>query len=125
MTVALSVEQVILLHERFVAAGPLRDRGLLEGAVQAPYQIVFDHELYPTVALKATKLADGISRAQAFLDGNKRLAWLSTTTFLQLNGLIVCAPQDEAAQWVLELDGGPAGLRDAASWLNDRLDNLT
>lgn len=121
----VTVEQVILIHQELVRAGPLRDRGLLEGAVRAPFQTVYQTDPYPSIAEKATKLAEGISRAQAFVDGNKRLAWLSTTTFLQINGLLVCAEQVEAAEWVLGLTGRGASFRVGAEWLSDRLDNVS
>lgn len=122
MTVEISVDQVILIHGDFVAAGELMDQGKLENAVLSPFQDVFGHEVYPTVVLKAAKLIDGISRAQAFQDGNKRLAWLTGVTFLQLNGLFLqdIAAQ-EAASFVLDLEGGEDGLKAAALWLNARI----
>jgi death-on-curing protein len=36
---------------------------------------------------QAARLAVGVSRAQAFLDGNKRTAFFAAVTFLNLNGL--------------------------------------
>lgn len=126
MTKKLPVEQVILLHRDFVGAGPLLHRDKLEGAVEAPFAGMVGHEFYPTVTQKAVKLVDGISRAQAFQDGNKRLAWLAMTAFVEVNGLIVCqVPQAEAAQWVIDLQGDVEGLRVGALWLNDRLESLT
>lgn len=110
-----------MLHTTFIAAGPLIHRDKLEGAVAAPYAGTFDVEFYPTIAQKATKLVDGISRAQAFRDGNKRLAWLSMTTFVEMNGLVVdLMPAEEAARWVLDLDGTD-GLIRATEWLNEHL----
>lgn len=126
MTRRLSVEQVILLHRDFVQAGPLLHREKLETAVEAPFTGMVDREFYPTVTQKAVKLVDGISRAQAFLDGNKRLAWFAMTSFVELNGMVVCEPSEEAAaDWVIRLQGDEAGLRAGVLWLNDRLDSLT
>lgn len=118
------MDQVIQIHETLVCAGPLRDRGVLEGAVAAPFQVVFGVEVHPTLVAKAVKLAEGISRAQAFLDGNKRLAWLSLTTFLHLNGLRVCASQADGAEWVLSLHEAEDALVIPTAWLNDQLDSL-
>lgn len=126
MTKRLSVEQVILLHREFVKAGPLLYRDKLEGAVEAPFAGVAVQEFYPTVTQKAVKLVDAISRAQAFLDGNKRLAWLAMTTFVELNGMAVCgATEEEAAAWVVALQGDEDGLRAGVLWLNERLESLT
>lgn len=125
MTVRISVGVVRDIYRDQVAAGRIRDPGLLEAAVEAPFQHVFDRELYPTVALKAVKLLEGISRAQAYTDGNKRLAWLSMTTLLQLNGLdLEGVSQTEGARFTLQLDGSPEGLIEAALWVSDRLTNL-
>lgn len=118
------MEQVILLHREFVQAGPLVHRDKLEGAVATPFQVVFDVELYPTITAKAVKLVDGISRAQAFMDGNKRLAWLTMVTFVQANGLILQhIDPEEAALWVIGLKGDETGLTEGTIWLNRRLDN--
>lgn len=126
MTVRLLVDQVILIHQEHVAAGPLLHFDKLDGAVAAPFQDVFGHELYPTLVLKAVKLIDGISRAQAFQDGNKRLAWLSGMALLQINGLFLQdLPAEEAADFVLNMDGGEDGLREAARWMNDRIVTLS
>lgn len=121
MTTRLYVDQVQAIYAEQVGAGPLLHFDKLDGAVNAPFQHVFDTELYPTVVQKAVKLIDGISRAQAYQDGNKRLAWLSGVTLLELNGLFVVeVPQDEAADFVLDLEGDEAGIVAAALWLNDQ-----
>lgn len=121
MTTRLYVDQVQSIYAEQVDAGPLIHFDKLDGAVNAPFQYVFDTELYPTVVQKAVKLIDGISRAQAYQDGNKRLAWLSGVTLLELNGLFVVeVPQDEAADFVLDLRGDEAGLAAAALWMNDQ-----
>lgn len=85
-----------------------------------------DQEFCPTVSQKAVKLVDAISRAQAFQDGNKRLAWFSMSALIEVNGLILSAqvPQEEAAAWVTDLKGDAGGLREGTLWLNDRLASL-
>lgn len=116
------MEQVIQLHRDLVQAGPLLHRDKLEAAVEAPFAGVVDQEFYPTLTQKAVKLVDAISRAQAFQDGNKRLAWLCMTTFVELNGLIVREPDEPAAAaWVINLRGDENGLWEGVLWLNERL----
>jgi len=41
------------------------------------------------VVRQAALLASGISQAQAFMDGNKRTAFLATDVFLERNGLVL------------------------------------
>jgi death-on-curing protein len=122
VTKRLTVAQVHGIFESRVAAGPLLHAGKLDGAVNAPFQHVFGTEVHPTLVQKAAKLIDGISRAQAYIDGNKRLAWLSGVTLLEVNGLYIAdLPAEEAAEFVLKLEGSEGGLRTAALWLNDRV----
>lgn len=123
MNVPILVDQVILIHQDQVRAGPLVDRGRLEGAVAAPFQVVFDREVHPTLPARAVKLADGLSRAQAFLDGNKRLAWHSMVAYLALNGyaLSPSVTQAEGAQFIHGLNGESAVLLQAGLWLNGQI----
>ncbi|WP_202613748.1 type II toxin-antitoxin system death-on-curing family toxin [Ornithinimicrobium cerasi] len=122
----LSVGHVQLIYAEQVRAGRLRDFGLLDGAVAAPYQNVFGHELYPTLAQKAGKLLEGIQRVQAYTDGNKRLAWLSTMTLLEMNGqTIMEVSASEVDGFVRGLVGVPDAEVKAALWLNDRLTSFS
>lgn len=122
MTYRIPVDLVQAIYRDQVSVGHLMDRGKLEAAVAAPFQNVFGVELYATVPHKAVKLLEGISRAQAYADGNKRLAWLTMTTFLQLNGLDVTGiSQQEGAAFTLTIQGDEQGLLEAALWLSERL----
>lgn len=86
----LSVVEVVALHAAIMertgsALMPLRDVALLESAVYRTRMAeAFGGESDP-IRL-ATALAVGISQAQAFIEGNKRTAFLSTDAFLRLNG---------------------------------------
>lgn len=86
----LSVADVIAIHDRIMQrlgdeSRPLRDPGVLESAITRPRMAAWyeDADLSRQTAL----LGVGISQAQAFLDGNKRAAYLAMLTFLELNGL--------------------------------------
>lgn len=126
MTRAITVRHVRRIYDEQVHAGELRDFGLLDGAVAAPGQHVFGRELYPTVAQKAGKLLDGIQRVQAYTDGNKRLAWLSTMAFLELNGqTLVDVPTEEVDRFVRGLVGAAGAEIVAAVWINERLVSLS
>src|SRR5262245_52049711 len=60
--------------------------GLLESAVMRPQMA--EHHEDADVIRRAALLAVGISQAQAFLDGNKRTAFIAADTCLRVNGLI-------------------------------------
>ncbi|WP_330474737.1 type II toxin-antitoxin system death-on-curing family toxin [Terrabacter sp. C0L_2] len=120
--VVITAERVRGIYVEQIAAGLLRDPGALEGAVAAPFQTPFGHNPYPTIAQKAGKLLDGIQRVQAYTDGNKRLAWLSSVAFLSLNcQYVVDTSQEEVDEFVRSLAGAEAPEIRAAVWFNDRL----
>jgi len=75
-TVWLSCDDVVQIYEQAIHAGPLLDRGKLEAAVAAPLRGFGGIEFYPTLEEKAARLIFEVCQAHAFLDGNKRLAWL-------------------------------------------------
>src|SRR5215210_6206252 len=86
----LSLADVIAIHESAMRRlgdepKPLRDEGTLESAVMRPQMAI--HYEGADLVRQAALLGVGISQAQAFLDGNKRTAYLALNTFLRLNGL--------------------------------------
>jgi death-on-curing protein len=93
-----------LLHlVRLLGVGPVRDIGLLDSAVARPRSSAFGEDAYSSVSLKAAALLHSITNNHALVDGNKRLAWLATTVFLDLNGLAPDLSDDEAFALVWEI----------------------
>jgi death-on-curing protein len=64
---------------------PIRDVGLLGSAVARPQTSVFGEDAYPDVHSKAAALLQSIVNNHPLVDGNKRLGWLATAVFLELN----------------------------------------
>ena len=65
---------------------PIRDVGLLGSAAARPQATAFGRDAYPDVITKAAALLQSIVINHALIDGNKRLGWLATAVFLELNG---------------------------------------
>lgn len=84
----------------------VRDHGLLASAATRPQTTVFGEDAYPTTHLKAAALMHSLARNHALVDGNKRLAWLATWVFLDLNGLPLIVDDDEAVEFVLGVADG-------------------
>lgn len=105
MTEFLTLEAVLRLAERR-HLGPIRDLGLLDSAVQRPRSSAFGQDAYPSMGEKAAALLQSIARNHALVDGNKRLAWFATVTFLALNGLDPQIGDDEAFMLVLDVATG-------------------
>ncbi|MBK5331445.1 MAG: type II toxin-antitoxin system death-on-curing family toxin [Ilumatobacteraceae bacterium] len=68
---------------------PIRDVGLLGSAIARPQTTLLGEDAYPDVSMKAAALMQSIVNNHALVDGNKRLGWLSTAVFLELNGTSV------------------------------------
>lgn len=84
----------------------VRDHGLLASAAARPQATVFGEDAYPTTHLKAAALLHSLVRNHALVDGNKRLAWLATWVFLDLNGLPMIVDDDDAVDFVLAVADG-------------------
>jgi len=75
---------------------PIRDTGLLGSAVARPRTTAFGVDAYPDIWTKAASLLQSIVGNHALIDGNKRLGWLATAVFLELNDHSVVAARNEA-----------------------------
>lgn len=84
----LELEDVVALAAiLFGDPPPIRDIGLLGSAVARPRTSAFGQDAYPDILTKAAALLQSIVNNHALLDGNKRLGWLSTAVFLEVNGV--------------------------------------
>ena len=98
----LDLEDILHLV-RLLGIGPVRDVGLLDSAVARPRSSAFGEDAYPSISLKAAALLHSITNNHALVDGNKRLAWLATTVFLDLNWLAPGLSDDDAFALVWEV----------------------
>jgi death on curing protein len=66
---------------------PIRDIGLLGSAAARPQTTLLGEDAYPDLMTKASALLQSIVNNHALVDGNKRLGWLATAVFLEVNGV--------------------------------------
>ena len=66
---------------------PIRDVGLLGSAAARPQTTAFGEDAYPDLLTKAAALLQSIVNNHPMVDGNKRLGWLATAVFLEVNGI--------------------------------------
>lgn len=59
----------------------VQSKAALQVIVNQPQQVVFGHELYPTIWLKAAFILQKITKKHVFIDGNKRTAIQSALYF--------------------------------------------
>ena len=106
----LDLDDVIGLAQRLLGdPPPIRDVGLLGSAVARPQTAVGGNDAYPTVWLKAAALLQSIVDNHALIDGNKRLGWLATAVFLEINDAsVAAAANDDVYDLVMAVAaGGP------------------
>jgi death-on-curing protein len=88
----LDLDDVLELAGRLLGDPiPMRDIGLLGSALARPQTTVGGRDAYPDVGTKAAALLQSIVNNHALIDGNKRVGWLATAVFLELNGINVSA----------------------------------
>lgn len=119
--ILLTVDEIVMLHEKLLAATGglpgLRDRGLLESAVFSVNASFEDVEQYPTVEEKAARLAYALISNHAFADGNKRVGVLAMLMTLRLNGVTLRYAQQELIDLGLAAASGRAGYDEILSWI--------
>lgn len=92
----------ILHMVRMLGIGPVRDIGLIDAAVARPRSTAYGTDAYPTLELKAAALLESLVGNHALVDGNRRIAWLATVVFLDLNGVMVTLDDDAAFDLVMD-----------------------
>ena len=102
---------------RVLKAGPVRDIGLLDSAVGRPRSSAFGEDAYATLALKAAALLHSIAGNHALVDGNKRLAWLATVVFLDLNSRAPGVTKNVAFALVMDVAKGVLDVEEIAERL--------
>lgn len=112
----LELEDLLRLV-RALEAGPVRDVGLLDSACGRPRSRAFGQDAYPSLDLKAAALLHSLARNHGLVDGNKRLAWLATVVFLDLNGHETTRSDDRAFELVMDVAQGNADIAEIASRL--------
>lgn len=121
----LTKSQLILLHEQLIeetgGSPGLRDEGLLESALSAPYQTFASYAPYPTVQQKAARLGYGLVMNHPFIDGNKRIGAHAMLTLLALNGIELVYTQAELIRVILDVAAGKIGYEDLLMWVLDHL----
>ncbi|OUO94743.1 type II toxin-antitoxin system death-on-curing family toxin [Cloacibacillus sp. An23] len=119
----LSKRQILALHEYLIietgGQAGLRDDGLLESALAAPFASFGSEELYPTLVHKAARLGFGLVKNHAFIDGNKRIAAHATLVFLAINGIELRYTQQELSDIFLKLAAGEAQYEDLLAWIKE------
>lgn len=86
---------------------PIRDLGLLGSAAARPEATAFGEDAYPDLWAKSAALLQSLVKNHPLVDGNKRLGWLATAVFLEINGIAVTGISNDAVyDLVIAVAGG-------------------
>lgn len=119
--IRLTKEQVLMLHTQLIEAtggcNGIRDEGLLDSALESPFNSFGGEELYPTIHAKAARLCYGIVKNHAMIDGNKRIGAHAMLVFLAVNGYELRYTQKELSDLILDVAAGRKDYDDLLQWI--------
>jgi death-on-curing protein len=110
---------LIILHDESLVlhggASGIRDEGLLDSALNRAKNLALYGQ--PDYADLATAYVFGLSSNHAFVDGNKRVAFLALGLFLGVNGYKLTASQVDATLTMMSVAKGEIEETDFAQWI--------
>ena len=119
--IVLSKEQILFLHDDVIretgGLNGIKDDGLLESALAAPFHTIDNQDLYPSIYQKAARLGFGLASNHAFNDGNKRTGAHAMLVFLALNDIELNYSQEELTDIFLNVASGTKGYDELLSWI--------
>ena len=119
----ISVDEAIAIHERLIerfgGSPGIRDMGLLESALFRPQT-----GYYNDISEMAAALFESLLLNHAFVDGNKRVAFFVTDTFLRLNGWKLSVDSSAAYDFLIGmLERGDCSYEKLLPWVKQSLTN--
>jgi death on curing protein len=114
---------LLLLHDESLAlhggASGIRDEGLLDSALARPENLAAYGD--PDVAELAASYAFDLAKNHAFVDGNKRAAFLSIGLFVYANQYRLTATQADATLTMMAVAASELTEADLALWIRNHM----
>ncbi len=120
-----TIEEVIAMHNALISAfggsQGLRDEGALASALMRP-QLGY----YDGLIQEAAALMESLANNHAFVDGNKRVAFFVTDTFLRMNGHFINCDNDKAYAFFMRMfEASSFRFTELNSWLEEKVESLS
>ncbi|SJM89116.1 type II toxin-antitoxin system death-on-curing family toxin [Crenothrix polyspora] len=110
---------LVLLHDESLVlhggASGIRDEGLLDSAMNRAVNLALYGE--PDFADLAAAYGIALAKNHAFVDGNKRVAFLAVGLFFGINGYKLTATQENATSSVMAVASGEMSEAEFAAWI--------
>ena len=119
--IRLLLNDILSFHERLEKATGIRDLGLIESAVNAPFQTFGGEFLYPKVEERAARLFYGLVKNHGFVDGNKRVALHALTVYLKIYGFKLNCSQGERVSATMKVAAGKMTAEEFLAWLKSKI----
>ncbi|WP_421875976.1 type II toxin-antitoxin system death-on-curing family toxin [Marinoscillum sp.] len=119
----ISKKEVLAIHsiliEQFGGSNGVRDQGLLESAIERPFQTFDGKELYPDSTEKAAAILESIVKNHPFIDGNKRTGYVLARLLLMNNNRDIEATEDQKYELVIGISTGELGYEAIKQWIKN------
>jgi len=117
--VAIEIHSILI--DRFGGSKGIRDKELLNSALNRPYQTFDGKELYPEVIDKAAAIPESIVKNHRFSDGNKRTGYVLARLIIMDSDLDIYVDQNQKYQLVISVSIGEVNFDYIKDWLKKHL----
>ncbi|WP_414552904.1 type II toxin-antitoxin system death-on-curing family toxin [Anabaena sp. CCY 0017] len=97
----------------------VRDNNLFLASLDRPQNLLAYGEPTPTIFDLAAAYGYGLAKNHAFIDGNKRVAFVVMATFLELNGYSLNVPEAEVVLIMERLANSEETQETLSAWLQE------
>ena len=106
----LTLDDIIEIHkdqiDRYGGSPGIRDVGLLQSAAAVPSSTFESDYLHRDIFLMAAAYLFHVTQNHPFVDGNKRTGAVAALVFLEINGILVNAPENDLEHLVRKVATG-------------------
>ncbi len=123
----LSIENIVLFHEKIIKATGgsfgIRDRGLIESALNRAFITYEGKGLYPSNIDKIAVIAHSLISNHGFVDGNKRIGVAVMVILAKMNNIKLLYTQQELIGLGLKIAEGTMKEDEILNWIKDHINN--
>ncbi len=106
----IEIDHVVEIHSilisKYGGLDGIRDKKLLDSAINRPFATFDGIELYDSIEEKGAAIVQSILTNHPFFDGNKRTGYVLMRLFLRLNGKDIIAAENEKYDFVISIAQG-------------------
>ncbi|WP_410513119.1 type II toxin-antitoxin system death-on-curing family toxin [Paenibacillus sp. BR2-3] len=117
----IGIDQLIIFHNKILKAtggsAGIRDKSILESALQRPFSTFDSNDLYEGVINKISVVTYSLIKNHGFVDGNKRIGVATMLLLLRINGVLIKYSQDELIELGLNTAEGKLKEHDIYLWI--------